>query len=580
MSQIKFSKCNCCIQRGKFDVKNIPLDCVATWKLIQTGYTIGIFQLEKYLGQEWSRKAKPGNIQELADLISIIRPGVLEAGLADQYIKNKFGQTKPKYLHDSLEPILSKTYGILVYQEQILRIAQELAGFSLEESDSLRKAVGKKIPELMSEIKTKFLDGCKKKNIVNEQIAQEIFDWIEKSQRYSFNASHAISYAMLGYQTAYLKTHFPHEFYCSYLTFSKYKGDTKEEIHKLIQDARLFGVNIFPPDIRRRNINFKIIEKPYGIVFGLGHIKGVGQSAIKKILEKDSNDFSTWAKFLSSVPELHRDVGISLIKSGSCDCYGIDRIRMIQELEIILGSTGRDENGQKTDIKGLTKKEKEFFFRELESGKNSLDILQYMSTDPGQKNQKLKNLSKSDLVLLGQKYNHDVDLSKFRKNELITLIKEAGYKEFESPCANEARRKIMANKAIELNQNLKDSNLAKAEAEKYFLGISLSCSAADDIDDCGTHTCLDIAKELNETPITSRVIIEYIRHTKTKKGKNPGSPMCFLTFSDSTYAVEKAVVFPDSYKRIKNLCQENLICLIFGHKKNGSFIVQDIKKLI
>ncbi|KKM84661.1 hypothetical protein LCGC14_1296980, partial [marine sediment metagenome] len=224
MTEIQFTKCKCCVVPGKFDIENIPLDCEATWKLISGGYTIGVFQVEKKLGQDWARKVKPNNIEEQASLVSLLRPGPLESLMSQHYVDVKSGKKELEYLHESLIPILDTTYGCLVYQEQALRIAVDIAGFSPENADNLRKAIAKKLPKLMAELKEKFIAGANKRGLVDSETAEEIFSWIEKCQRYSFNKAHAVSYAMVGYQTAWMKCHFPHEFFTSWLTYSHYKS--------------------------------------------------------------------------------------------------------------------------------------------------------------------------------------------------------------------------------------------------------------------------------------------------------------------------------------------------------------------
>jgi len=584
---IKFSKCSCRVIPGSFNVNDIPLDCEATWSLISSGYTVGVFQLEKQLGQDWARKVRPNNIQELSALTALLRPGCLESGMTQEYVDVKSGKTQVSYLHPILKPILESTHGCLVYQEQAIRMAVEIANFSLEEADNLRKAMGKKLPELMAQLKQKFIDGCKKAGTVSYQIAEEIFGWIEKSQRYSFNLSHARSYGELAYQTAWLKAHFPLEFFVSYLTHSSYKSDPKEEIYKLVQDARLFGIKIFAPDIRKQNVHFEIVNEPEdGIAFGLGHIKGVGQSAIQKINGFGLNEKSldTWPKFLSSVPSLHRNVGVALIKSGACDCYGRDRSSMVRELEVILGTSVRDENGTKIDVKGLTGKERDFFFNKLDAGLEAKSILDIMGTDPDTLPPPLKTLKKPELLrLVDQHVEGGIDTSKMKKADIIQLLENSGYAEDVeySPCQNAARRKIMLEKSALLDEEIHDTNFANAAAEKYFLGIALSCSAADDADDSlATHTCLEVAKAGNSAKVITCAVIESVRHTKTKRGKKPGSPMCFLNISDSTYAIDPAVVFPDVYQTVRSVCKDDTICLVYGEKRNGSLIVSDIQKLM
>lgn len=615
---IEFSNCKCKVERGKFDINDIPLDCLATWQLISSGRTVGVFQLEKKLGQDWSAKIKPDNIEELSALVSILRPGPLEAGMSQDYADIKFARKKISYLHPALKPILEPTFGCLVYQEQAIRIATDIAGLTPEAADELRKAIGKKKPELMAKIKGKFVSGCQEYGGIEKESAEEIFGWIEKCQRYSFNKAHAMGYALgISYPTAWLKCHFPQEFFTSYLTFSQYKSDPKEEIYGLVQDARLFGVDIFPPDIRLGNVHFQMTEKPHkGIFFGLSHIRGVGTSAIQKIVTetKDTTgngSLESWGNFLAAVPDFHRNVGIALIKSGACDCYNMERSSMVRELEVVLGTSVRDTTGKKVEIKGLTSKEKIYFFNQLQQDvMTTQEILLQMSQPPGKKIKTIGQMTKKELIetAIGYLDQADVafdgitdgdskvvytspdeketwlnDLGSRTKKQIGELMLDNGYTDIaiKPPCSSDARRNVVMKKAEMLEDQISDTNTTTAIAEKHFLGIALSCSQADDADHTlATHTCLDIAKAPNGEGVVVCAIIDSVKHTKTKRGKNPGQPMCFITMSDSTYSIDHAVVFPDAFGRLKAFCKDDLICLIYGDKKNGSFIVKDIQKLI
>lgn len=610
---IEFANCKCKVEKGKFNINEINLDCPAVWRLLAGGHTVGVFQLEKKLGQDWAEKVRPNSIDELAALVSILRPGPLESNMSQDYVDIKFGRKKNSYLHPSLKPILEPTFSCLVYQEQALRIATDLAGFSPESADDLRKAIGKKKPELMTKLKNKFVEGCQEHSQIGRGIAEEIFGWIEKCQRYSFNKSHALSYGMIAYQTTWLKCHFPQEFFTSYLTFSQYKSDPKEEIYGLVQDARLFGIDILPPDIRRGNVHFRIAkEHQNGVAFGLAHIRGVGASAIQKITSaiketpgKDS--LKTWADFLAAVPSFHRNVGIALIKSGACDCYDMGRSEMVRELEVILGTAIRDSTGKRVEVKGLTSKERIYFFDQLQEGSmTTQEILLQMTQPPGNKTKTIKQMTKKELITAATDYLSQVDtafdgiidvndplpeekenwlksLESRTKKKIEELMLQNNYKDItvKPPCSNDARRKVMATKADMLETSLQDTGTVNATAEKHFLGIALSCSPTDDVDDTlATHTCLEIAKAPNKEAIIVCAIVDSVKHTKTKRGKNPGQPMCFLTISDSTYSIDHAVVFPDAFERLKAFCKEELICLIYGEKKNSSFIIKDIQKLI
>jgi DNA polymerase III alpha subunit len=258
-------------------LENLDLDCKTTWKLIGEGNTKGCFQLESRLGQMMSKKLKPQNIEQLSALISILRPGCLEAyrdgkNVSNHYIDKKNGLETVDHYHDSLKDILSSTYGEMIYQEQAMQIAQQIAGFNLQDADVLRKAIGKKKADLMAEVKKQFIDGAKTEGVVNENEAEEIFGWIEKSQRYSFNKSHAISYAMNAYLSAYVKAHFPSRFFVSYLQFAKDKIDPLKEIYELVSNCREMGIEVCSPNFKFVNKDFILKDKH--IYFGLTNIAG------------------------------------------------------------------------------------------------------------------------------------------------------------------------------------------------------------------------------------------------------------------------------------------------------------------
>ena len=200
-------------------MSDIDYDDQKTWRLFKDGRTKGVFQLESNLGKSWSKKLAPSNLEELAALIALIRPGCLKAiadgkSMTQHYVDRKSKKDKVVYFHESLEDILKPTYGVLVYQEQSMRIAQKLAGFDLQEADKLRKAIGKKKADLMAKVKEDFLVGCETVAVVDHATAQEVFSWIEKSSRYSFNKSHAVAYAMNSYCQLGIKLIIPKNFFC------------------------------------------------------------------------------------------------------------------------------------------------------------------------------------------------------------------------------------------------------------------------------------------------------------------------------------------------------------------------------
>ena len=274
------------------DYENIPENCPATWQLIQSGHTKGVFQLETNLGRKWAKELAPRSLTEVAALVSLIRPGCLRAivdgkSMTQHYCDRKNVGDEVKYFHPALEPILRETYGVLTYQEQSMRIAQEIAGASLQEADVLRKAIGKKKADIMAKVKPDFIKGCVETGVVNEEEAEEIFSWIQESQRYSFNKSHGISYGLMGYWSAYVKAHFPYHFYTSWLYYSHEKMDPQEEMQLLISDARYFNIEVRPPSLDH------VFQGDVGhfalynncVYFGVGDIKRIGESLVSKIVD-------------------------------------------------------------------------------------------------------------------------------------------------------------------------------------------------------------------------------------------------------------------------------------------------------
>lgn len=300
MTKIKLD-CGCQFEQNNgnliidYNLDNVNFDCPKVWELISSGKTIGLFQIDSYLGQAMSKRLKPENISHLAALISIMRPsclkGCLDDGIsiAEHYIKRKNKEEEPIAPYECLKEILKNTYGLSLYQEDLINIAKEVAGFSLVEADLLRKSIGKKRADIMSVLKKQFIDGCVKVGKVNKKEAGNIFSWCEASQRYSFNFSHAVSYATTTFLTAIPKAHdeFRLRFYKSWLNHSQDKIKPLDEIKNLVIDAKSFGIDIINPDIREKNIDFKI--KDGRIVFGLGHVKGVGEKSIQELFSVLAN---------------------------------------------------------------------------------------------------------------------------------------------------------------------------------------------------------------------------------------------------------------------------------------------------
>jgi len=345
---IKLIKWN---HRTQIDLNKIPLDDKKTFNLLKTGRTTGIFQLESSGMKRYLKQLKPNNFEDIIAMVALYRPGPME--WIPDYIAGKHGKKKTSYLHPKLKSILEKTYGVCIYQEQIMEIAKTLAKFTLGEADILRKAVGKKIYKLLIEQKEKFIQGCITNNISRE-IAEEVFVFIiEPFAGYGFNKSHATCYALIGYWTAYLKAYFPCEFMASLLTTDQNNSD---RIAIEIMECKEMKIKVLPPDINESFDNFTAIttNKQQIIRFGLSAIKNVGEKIVEAIIEerKKNDKFKNMEDFMQRIK--HKDLNKksleSLIKCGTFDQFG-ERVQFLENSEEIL-NYGRkiNENANSNQI--------------------------------------------------------------------------------------------------------------------------------------------------------------------------------------------------------------------------------------
>ena len=299
------------------DIDAVPLDDHKTYQLFVDGQTYGIFQFESSGMRELLRKAKPQRLDDLIAMNALYRPGPLKSGMVDDYIARKAGKSEVKYELSALEPILADTYGVIAYQEQVMRIATALAGFSLGQSDVLRKAMGKKDPKVMAKQREAFMEGARA-NGVNEKKATKIFDLMEYFAGYGFNKSHSTAYAFLAYQTAYLKANYPRHFAAALLTIEAANTD---KLALYIGECRDRGIPVLPPDINQSQLHFTVV--PEGVRFGLTAIKGLGEGAINCILETKAR-----VGRITSLHQLCEELDLravnkrvleALVKSGACD---------------------------------------------------------------------------------------------------------------------------------------------------------------------------------------------------------------------------------------------------------------------
>ncbi|MDW8051903.1 MAG: DNA polymerase III subunit alpha [Armatimonadota bacterium] len=337
------------------DVRNIPLDDAKTYEMLGRGETTGVFQLEGAGMRRYIRELRPQNVRELAAMVALYRPGPMEH--IPTYINRKHGREPIEYPHPWLEPILKETYGVIVYQDQVLKIVQALAGFSLGKADILRRAMGKKKPEEMKRMRAEFVAGAQAKGISEEE-ANRLFDLIEPFAGYAFNKAHAVCYAHLAYQTAYLKANYPVEYMAALMAVYKDKTD---KIINFIDECRTMGIRVLPPDINASMVGFTLEpyretdastrgrrsrsngqQFDYAIRFGLGAIKGVGEAAVEAIIAERNargpfTDIFDFAARMQESGTVNRATLEALVQAGAFESLHPNRAQLLSGLEAILG---------------------------------------------------------------------------------------------------------------------------------------------------------------------------------------------------------------------------------------------------
>jgi len=321
-----------------FDLNLIPLDDRATFELLASGAAVGVFQLESSGMQDLLVRLKPECFEDIIALVALYRPGPLESGMIDDFIARKHGRQKVEYPLPELEAILKETYGVIVYQEQVMQIAQKLAGYSLGQADLLRKAMGKKKAEVMAAQRESFLVGARE-NRVDARKAEEIFDLMARFAEYGFNKSHSVAYGYVAYQTAYLKAHYPVEFMAGLLMEDM--NDT-DKVIKNIAECRNMGIKVLPPDINVSELSFTVVGRD--IRFGLAAVKNVGGKAAAEILRVREIEGQFKSLFdlccRINLSKVNRRVLESLIKAGAFDGEGVSRSRLFAGIDMAM------ENGQ------------------------------------------------------------------------------------------------------------------------------------------------------------------------------------------------------------------------------------------
>ncbi|WP_342315152.1 DNA polymerase III subunit alpha [Lysobacter sp. FW306-1B-D06B] len=321
----------------QFDIAALPLDDKLSYELFARGDTVAVFQFESRGMRELLKRARPDTFEDIIALAALFRPGPLGSGMDREWVDRKHGNTEVTYPHESLEPVLAPTYGVIVYQEQVMQIAQVLAGYTLGGADMLRRAMGKKKPEEMAKERAKFETGCKERGI-EPRVSSPIFDLMEKFAEYGFNKSHSAAYALVAYQTAWLKVHYPAEFMAAVLSSDM---DNTDKVTAFLDECRVMGLTVLPPDVDASAYMFEAKDATT-IRYGLGAVKGVGRGACEAIVEaRRAGPFDALLDFCKRVDsgKLNRRALEALTHAGALDKLGKNRASLMLQLPEVLKAT-------------------------------------------------------------------------------------------------------------------------------------------------------------------------------------------------------------------------------------------------
>jgi len=326
----------------------------SVYDYIGTGETLGLFQIESSGMQDLAKKLKPDGFEDVIAMLALYRPGPMESGMLDDFVERKHGRQEITYMFPELEPILKPTYGVIVYQEQVMQIVQTIGGFSLGGADLVRRAMGKKIKEEMDKLQNEFADGAAQKGF-DRQKAIALFDLIVKFAGYGFNKSHSAAYAMITFYTSYLKHYYPTEFMAAILTLEKNNTD---KVVKYVDELSHMDIKLLPPDINRSGLMFEAtnIDGDEVVMFGLGAVKGAGDIAINTMLEaREEGTFSDLSDFVSRIDssKVNKKVIESLIKAGALDSFGYSRKSLLSQIEEIVDTAKRAGDAKKNAVGSL-----------------------------------------------------------------------------------------------------------------------------------------------------------------------------------------------------------------------------------
>jgi len=495
----------------------VPLDDPKTYKVFGDGAAYGIFQFESSGMRELLRKAKPERLDDLIALNALYRPGPLRSGMVDDWVARKQGKIEVKYEVPQLAPILAETYGVIAYQEQVMRIAQSLAGFTMGQADVLRKAMGKKDPKVMAKQREAFVEGAKK-NGVSEKKAAKIFELIEYFAGYGFPKAHSAAYAVLAYQTAYLKANYPWHFAAALLTI---EAQNTDKLAVYLTEGKERGIPMLPPSINESALNFTV-EPGQGVRFGLTAIKGLGEGAVNTII-------GARAQFGGRIPSLpalcesidlriaNKRVFEALVKAGACDSLYSGASAREGRARLFAAIDAACEHGTRTQ-------------RDNDLGQTQL----FGSDEPATAGGTAALPAAAAWTEIEQLQHEKDALGLYWSGHPVDRYADA-LREFGA-------------------KSTADLNLKKVIGDDDMSGASLNGSR----DDRGPHgSAPQVLKTSEDVSIGG--IVSGLRPLKTRKGDR----MCVITLDDAQGSVE-VVVFPEAFKQYGHLAEEGQMVLVKG----------------
>lgn len=519
------------------DYYNLP-ECPLIWDYFCQGNTKGVFQLETNVGKGISKNIGPRNIEELSALIALMRPGCANSmsegkSMTDHYIDRKHGREPVKNIDDAISDLLEDTYQVLVFQEQSIAIAVKIAGLTPVEADMLRKSMGTKDAAMMNQVETLFISGCRKVGLVSDEQAQNIFNMIRASNRYAFNRSHSVEYAIVGTWCMWLKYHFPLHFFTSWLYYADEKMDTRYEIAGLYNNAKQMGIDIYTPSLDKLFYGdlgkFSLTKK--GIHFGISDVKGIGTSQtqkivnrvreVEKLLGKSITQFS-WNEFLILISDYTtKTVMNNLIMAGFFGKFKEDRRKLLYDYNIWSEFNDR---------------EKAWFVKQ-NVNRPFADLLK-------------------EYIEVPKKNNGPSNINRKKKVQDI-------YNQYISPSSSNT-----------------DTISEIAKYEKELLGVSITCTQKDSVGYAsGTCTCKDYLDGKSENLCFAVEIKEAEVHN-IKRGPSAGQKKIVLVIEDETGVIENVSCYSECYENYRDLLYEGNVVMLKGYKsKKGQLVIQNVKQI-